>query len=77
LVWGERVEFDPAVGVGDVNALEGGEDVAAGGFGESAFRSKPTSAKRSSTTSNASASCCHRCPSPKISSAIPSMLISA
>ena len=34
---GERVEFDPVVGVGEIEALEGGEDVRAGGLGEPAF----------------------------------------
>jgi hypothetical protein len=34
---GERVEFDASVGVGEVEFLEGGEDVGAGGFGEPVF----------------------------------------
>ena len=34
---GEAVEADAVVGVGEAEALEGGEDVAAGGFGGAAF----------------------------------------
>ena len=34
---GERVELDACVGVGQAEALEGGEDVAAGGSGGAAF----------------------------------------
>ncbi len=34
---GEPVELDAVVGVGDAEALEGGEDVAAGWFGGAAF----------------------------------------
>ena len=34
---GEGVELDAGVGVGEAEALEGGEDVAAGGFGGAAF----------------------------------------
>ncbi len=36
-VGGEGVEFDPTVGVGEVQALEGGEDVGAGGFAHPAL----------------------------------------
>ena len=34
---GEAIEADAVGGVGDAQALEGGEDVAAGGFGGAAF----------------------------------------
>ena len=38
---GERVELDAVVGVGQAEALERGEDVAAGGFGGAAFGQQP------------------------------------
>jgi hypothetical protein len=34
---GEGVELDTGMGVGQPESLEGGEDVAAGGFGGAAF----------------------------------------
>jgi hypothetical protein len=38
---GELVELDAVAGVGDAQALEGGEDVAAGWFGRAAFGEQP------------------------------------
>ena len=38
---GELVEFDAVVGVGQAEALEGGEDVAAGRVGGAAFGQQP------------------------------------
>ena len=38
---GEGVELYAVVGVGDAEALEGGEDVAGGGFGGAAFGEQP------------------------------------
>ncbi len=34
---GESVELDAGVGVGEAESLEGGEDVASGGFGGAAL----------------------------------------
>ena len=70
---GEAVEFDAGVGVGEAESLEDAEHVASGGFGGAVLGQQAgeqlvcrASALRSSVSI-----------SPKISSAIPMMLVSA